>query len=332
MCNNARSIVTTVGPYEQYGYMLVAMAAAYGTHLANITGESDWFRKIIDNYSEQCKATGAILTFFSGHDCLQHDMACKNAADLLKSKYNEEVKSITVYDNIVGSLSGGTLLTMLNSLSDRQKYVAKLGFDPVLADKDGKKSQYDLKNNSATYLGWDDKAKTWYGPFVMSAVMANCVKASNAVLGYGNIKYRELFCYNSIWTALPNFIGTVLLGVGLFVPGIPSLLSRILPPGQGPSAAQQEKFYLYIRVVAKGEKNTVESFAYIPKDPGYYYTSRMLVETGLAPILNADEIPSTFVYNQERKNAGGVWTPAVCLGPIVQKRIERIGIIFATKL
>jgi len=38
---------------------------------------------------------------------------------------------------------------------------------------------------NASFLGYSGEYKAWTGPFVMAAVMANCIRRSNALMGYG---------------------------------------------------------------------------------------------------------------------------------------------------
>lgn len=37
-------VLTTVGPFDQYGTNIVALCAAHGTHYVDITGEVAWVR------------------------------------------------------------------------------------------------------------------------------------------------------------------------------------------------------------------------------------------------------------------------------------------------
>jgi len=335
MVRNGRSIVTTAGPFDKYGTNLVALCAAYGTHLSDITGESDWVRKMIDNYELQAKKSGAILTSHAGHDCIPWELACFNAAELL-GKMNQKVVKFEAFDRINGNISGGTLATIIHSLQDRTKYNAKLGFDP-LSSHFGKKSPHELKLVNQNFVTYDKAVDAYVGPFVMAAVMGNCVRRSCSINQYSSAStkatYHEKYVYNSIWTAIPNFLGLIALASGLFIPGVPDLLSRLLPPGTGPSRADQMAGYLLVQVIATGDKGgKTESWCYIPRDPGYYYTARMLVETGLVPILNKNQLSTLPNYSAEDKGIGGYWTPAAGTGPLIQTRLEDIGIQFQTRV
>lgn len=331
MIRSTRSIITTCGPFDKYGNDVVALCAAYGTHYADITGETDWTRKMIDNYEKQAQKSGAIMTSFAGHDCIPWDQSVRNASELLQREYQQDVAKIEVFDYVSGSLSGGTLATILHSLIGRVHYKSQLGFDP-LQSLYGVQQRSELKCINQSFLNYNNKAQSWVGPFVMAPVMGNCIRRSNAILHYSpntgpeqRATYKEMFCFPNLWEGIAYIASLLAMGLALALPVAPQILSKIHPPGSGPSPAQQESGYLLIKVLVTGTKGAqTEGWCYVPKDPGYYYTARMLVETGLTPILNKEEV-------KQLPRQGGYWTPAACLGPILQTRLEAIGIQFITR-
>lgn len=335
LVRNTKSMVTTVGPFSKYGTNLVALCAAYGTHLSDITGESDWVRKMIDNYEQQAARTGAILTSHAGHDCIPWELACYNAAELLRNM-GQRVVRFDVYDRIQASISGGTLSSIITKSRARGQYQLKLPFDPLLS-RCGQRSPHEMLLKNQLVPTFDQNICSYIGPFLMAPVVGNSVRRSCAANGYSDPKrpliYSEKFVYNSIWSAVSKFIGMIGLAVALFVPKIPMLMTTFLPPGSGPSKQEQLDGYLLVQVVATGEKgDKTESWCYIPHDPGYYYTARMLVETGLVPILNKNELVGLPNYSKDRGGIGGYWTPASGTGPLIQKRLEGIGIKFRTRM
>ena len=73
--------------------------------------------------------------------------------------------------------SGGTLATFINSLSGRELYKSRLGFDPLMKSPSGAKSPAVLNVNTQSFMGYDNASQQWVGPFVMAAVMAAVVAA-----------------------------------------------------------------------------------------------------------------------------------------------------------
>ena len=79
-------------------------------------------------------------------------------------------------------------------------------------------------------------------------------------------------------------------------------------PGQGPSERAMDHGFLKLTAFAVGTNgNKSKAIFYLPTDPGYRETSRMLVESGLALALEGDKI----------KVGGGVFTPAACQVSII---------------
>ena len=154
MIRSTRSIVTTCGPFDKYGNDVVALCAAYGTHYADITGETDWNRKMIDNYEKQAKQSGAIITSFAGHDCIPWDQSVRNASELLQKEYQQDVAKIEVFDHVSGSLSGGTLATIIHSLIGRVHYKSQLGFE-TLQSLLGEQKHSELKCLNQSFLQYN---------------------------------------------------------------------------------------------------------------------------------------------------------------------------------
>jgi len=76
--------------------------------------------------------------------------------------------TINYYDEIKSEPSGGTLETVFHSLADRVQYDSQLGFDPLLKDLIGGKSDTKTVMNTQSFLGYDSKyLKKFVGPFIM---------------------------------------------------------------------------------------------------------------------------------------------------------------------
>ena len=117
----------------------------------------------------------------------------------------------------------------------------------------------------------------------------------------------------------------VLAVVSLINPFSGYLVKKIIPkPGEGPSERTMEKGYLLIAGVGKGSKGSIaESMLYFPNDAGYFYTSRMLIESALSLALDRPKLPI-----QE----GGFYTPATALGSVLLERLKVIGMKFAVEI
>lgn len=203
---------------------------------------------MIDKYDDVARQSGARIVSMCGHDCAPWDLIVLECANKLK-KQNESLVEINCYDEIRASASGGTYATLFHSLEDRVIYKAALGFDPLLKNLEGKKSDNKFSVKNQSFLGYSKEFGAYVGPFVMAAVMSNCVRRSNAVNNYSNkLVYREAEVYPSFMAGFVSVLRLIVFGTALFNPVFKWILaSYILPkPGEGPSEKAMDKGWLKI--------------------------------------------------------------------------------------
>jgi short subunit dehydrogenase-like uncharacterized protein len=238
----------------------------------------------------------------------------------------DNIVRVSCFDQLTGSFSGGTMATIFNSLTGRQVYKAALGFDPLLKDAAGQKSASKFSTINQGLIGYNREGQTWVGPFVMAAVMANCVRRDNAVRHFTDaLSYYEAQVYPNFMAAFVSFVDFIVLGLCVSMVPLRTLLLALgfLPsPGEGPSKEEQEAGFLQITTIATGAAGKkCKSTIYFPVDPGYRDTARMLVETGLA--LTTAASPAV---------ASGVHTPVSCgLGKTILQRLTTTGTTFSVE-
>eukprot|EP01031_Cornospumella_fuschlensis_P027154 gene27154-32800_t len=318
MCSQTKVVITTAGPFSKYGTKLVRACVLNGTHYCDITGETDWVRRMIDQFDDAAKVSGSRIVHFCGHDCVPWDLAVLECSNALQ-KNGEQLSTVSFYDEINSGPSGGTLATVFHVLSDRTRLKAALGFDPLVKTMSGEKSTAKFITKTPSVLGYSSEHRCFTTPFVMAMVMANCVRRSNALLNYSpKLTYKEAAVNASFFSAFVSWMGMIVLGTALVFPPFQYLLQKfVLPePGQGPSEKTMDAGYLHITGYAYGNKGSkVKVQFYFPTDPGYRDTARMLVESGLVLALESDKV----------KVGGGVWTPAACQGEALRDRLVATG-------
>lgn len=322
LVSNTKVIVTSVGPFAKYGTALVKYCVAYGTSYVDTTGEVAWVRDVIHYYSEQAKTTGAKVINLCGNDCIPWDMCAMLLSEKLKEKSehsDEELKSVEFLNLLSGGFSGGTLATLVYSLTGPK--ATRYDFDPLYTMPDGSKSSSKTKSKISSSMGYSKDGKTWYGFNPLSPANMDCVLRSNALLNYGSrITYKEQMTQNSFPEALNGFLGLLLTGVVVLNPSLRNLALNlgVLPsPGEGPSQKTLDGGFLRVKGYATGTKGTkVEGWAYWPRDPGYVDTARMVVESGLCLALEPEKCPDV---------GGGIWSPAYGLGHALKDRLAKGG-------
>ena len=66
MTGTARVVLTTVGPYDHFGEPLIEACIATGTHVADITGEVPWVRRMRSKYEGAASEDGVRIISMCG--------------------------------------------------------------------------------------------------------------------------------------------------------------------------------------------------------------------------------------------------------------------------
>lgn len=152
--------------------------------------------------------------------------------------------------------------------------------------------------------------------------MVNCVKRSNALLGYApTLKYGDSrLSTNQTWAewGKEKMTGTAMVAAV----ALPSIFGSLGPkPGEGPSRETMEAGSLKLHAIGtmrekdgpnKDKERKVRGLFQFNKDIGYLYTAVLLVETGMALLAKS---------SSPKGLKGGCQTPASALGSDLTQRI-----------
>lgn len=114
LAKKTKVLITTVGPYHQYGTLVVEACAETGTHYLDVTGEVPWVYDMIQRYDATAKKTGAIMIPQNGIESAPSDMMCWSLVSHFRQTLGVGTAEIvqTSYD-LKAAPSGGTLATIL---------------------------------------------------------------------------------------------------------------------------------------------------------------------------------------------------------------------------
>jgi short subunit dehydrogenase-like uncharacterized protein len=122
MCNRARVILTTVGPYQLYGSDLVAACAATGTDYVDLCGEPAWMREMIDAHDAAAKASGARIVFSCGFDSIPFDLGVWFLqAEAVKRHGKPAPRVKGRVRKMQGGASGGTIASLTATMKAAAK-------------------------------------------------------------------------------------------------------------------------------------------------------------------------------------------------------------------
>jgi short subunit dehydrogenase-like uncharacterized protein len=358
LVSQTRAVATTAGPYTFYGNAVVEFCAKFGTHYVDITGEVDWVRAMLAQWQDTAVRSGAKLVPFCGHDSIPWDLSVMKLQELLRQQCDDDLETVTFWDEAVAAPPGGTLATLMANIEGKSIRAPRADFDPFLRLPDGSKSQYVAKTNLPWTVNkcespWDTdtsngdgsnddddtshqnqnnkkkKSTRYTMPFVMAGVNAGVVKWSHALRQQGSkeLTYREMSVCPDWKTAVTQYTGFIMFGSLLLNPITGYLMKQyVLPkPGEGPSRdSMLRKHFLCVSGVGVGRSgNVAESILYFPTDPGCLETAGMLIESALCLAQQDEDLPVS---------TGGFWTPAVGLGQVLLDRLMAMGTHFESHI
>ena len=318
LARRTRVVCSTVGPYALYGSRLVAACAHHGTHYCDLTGEVPWMRRMIDTFHARARDTGARIVHSCGFDSIPSDLGVlflQREAYRRWSGYCGAVKFRV--REMRGSLSGGTLASLLNVMEEsrQDRAVGDLLDDPYALNPAGERSGLD--GPERTLPEYDADFRCWVTPFVMGAINTRVVRRSHALAGfpYGRgFRYDEgLLMPFGPWgfpLAAAVSTGSAWMRAASSLRALRQALTRLLPaPGQGPSPAAQAAGRYVVDLFGRHPSGYVQVRVRGDRDPGYGSTSKMLGEAAVC--LARDPLTSE----------GGVLTPATAMGEALLERL-----------
>ncbi len=303
MCAHTRIVITTAGPYQNYGSTLVAVCAATGTDYLDLSGEPLWMAEMIPAHHAEAIASGARILFSCGFDSSPFELGVIHAPALAVQHLGAPVPVVHGRVRAMsGGLSGGTAASGAATMAAIGANPALMGvmFNPFALTPGftGPEQPRGDKPRHDDLLGED------VGPFMMAAINTKNVHRSNFLAGH---PWGEGFRYDEMAVVKA---GVAAEFPGLSGPGVPK-------PGEGPGkAAREAGFYdlLFIGVAEDGRQ--VRAAVYGDRDPGYGSTSKIIAETALC-LLEAKDL------------AGGIWVPGAALGqPLIDRLQARAGLSF----
>jgi short subunit dehydrogenase-like uncharacterized protein len=304
----SRVVISTVGPYVEYGEPVVAACAAAGTDYVDLTGEPEFVDSMYLRHHERAVQSGARIVHACGFDCVPNDLGVLFTLQELPEGVPVRMRGM-VRTN--AGLSGGTFASALGAFSraakTKQVHAARRKAEPRV---EGRRVRTVAKRPH-----YDGQAGYWLVPLPTLDPMV--VRRSAAALE----RYGPDFTYGHYAAAerLPSVVGGIaavgLLAAGAQVPPVRRFLLNRVPAGQGPSEERRAASYFSCRFIGEAGGRTV--FTEVRGgDPGYTETSKMLAESALS--LAFDDNPET---------AGQV-TTAVAMGQNLIDRLVTAGLQF----
>ncbi|KAJ9126396.1 hypothetical protein QFC24_002134 [Naganishia onofrii] len=324
MVSDAEVVINLAGPYSSHNAeLLVRACAELGRHYIDLTGETFWIKEMIEKYDYLASKTHAIIVPSCGFDSIPSDiLAYQSALHLarLNGSNNAEIESSQTFYNIKGGVSGGTIASF-KAMTEVDPYRIKRSmgeFALVTAGAHGSFFVMGPVNTAIVRRSWS---------LFRSQHQLAPRESSGKIVTYGDkFTYSESQVFDNRG-GLGSRVAAWVVGLILTVSLATMMKSRILraiffrlapQPGSGPDEKALRGGWLEGTNVAKSSGHVVVSTIKGQGDPGYWLTSRMLVESALSLTLSHGQLSPI-------AQQGGVLTPAVAFGDVLVQRLKSRG-------
>lgn len=119
LCAQTRVVVSTVGPYALYGEPLIQACVANGTDYCDLTGETQWIKKMIRKYESQAQHSGARIVHCCGFDSVPSDMGVYYLQQQAQQQFGQPATRVSMrVKTLKGGASGGTVASLINVIQE----------------------------------------------------------------------------------------------------------------------------------------------------------------------------------------------------------------------
>ena len=308
VARSARVVITTVGPYIEYGEALVAACAEHGTDYVDLTGEPEFVDRMYVGYHEQAVASGARIVHACGFDSVPHDLGAWFTVQQLPEDVPLRLRGML---RAGGRLSGGTFASAMTAFSRaRQMKEAASARRRVEPRPEGRRARATARPpHRDASTGW------WLVP--LPTIDPLVVRRSASALDrYGpDFEYGHYAAVKRLPLVVGGVVGVGALAAAAQVPPVKRFLLSRVPQGEGPSAERRASSWFRMRFVGEGGGRRVVTEV-SGGDPGYDEPAKMLAESAMC--LAFDDNPPV---------TGNV-TTAVAMAENLHARLVGAGIGF----
>ncbi|TNE40044.1 MAG: saccharopine dehydrogenase [Alphaproteobacteria bacterium] len=314
MAQQAKCVLTTVGPYTYYGEPLVKACVENGTDYVDLCGEVLFMREMIGKYEEAAKASGARIVFSCGFDSIPFDLGVQFLQEEAVKKFGAPCPRVRSRMRAMrGTLSGGTAASGAATMEAVQK--DKSLFMPLVDPFSLAGGFVGPEQPDGNQVFLDDVLDLWVAPFMMAVINSKNVHRSNALMGHA---YGEDLLYDEMMIGGAGAEGKAAAEAAASAQFGTTENGDVPKPGEGPSKEEREAGFYDLMVhgtTADGETLSVTVTG--DKDPGYGSTSKMISEAAICLIKDRADVP------------GGIYTTAPAMGAALRQRlIDHAGLTF----
>jgi short subunit dehydrogenase-like uncharacterized protein len=318
MVAQARSVISTVGPYQLYGADLLAACVESGTDYFDLCGEPLWMREMIEKHEAAAKVSGARIVFSCGYDSVPFELGVFAVQEEARKVFGAAATRVKGRVRAMkGTLSGGTAASMKATFvaTARDLSLVAILRNPF-ALTPGFEGPKQPPGNKPLF---DEELNSWTAPFVMATINTRNVHRSNVLMGF---PYGRDFVYDEMVLTGPGEKGeetarrvTAAINAEKMGP------SNGPKPGEGPSKEERENgMYDLLFVAIAPDGKQARAVVKGDRDPGYGSTSKMISECAICMLRDTPDV------------AAGIWTPGAAMGhKLIKRLVDHAGLTFGVE-
>jgi short subunit dehydrogenase-like uncharacterized protein len=313
LANRACVVVSTAGPFIEYGSPLAGACAEAGTDYLDIAGEPEFVDRVYVDYAERAEETGARLIHCCGFDSIPADLG------VLFTVHRVPPDTPVHIDGFVSAqarFSAGTYHSAIQALG-RTRQTRAAAAQRRRAER--ARAEYTSSGRRVRSGHLRPRKVPGSGRWAVPLPTVDPLvvrRSARAIDRYGpDFRYAHF----AVVGGLP-MVGAAAAGAGglmlaSHIPPLRALLLNRMSSGDGPSPTRRGRSWFKIRFVATTpEQRVVTEVA--GGDPGYDETAKMLAESAMCLIY--DDVPAS----------RGQVTTARALGEPLIQRLHAAGITF----
>ncbi len=309
MAAGTRVLISTVGPYLEYGEPAVKAAAEAGIDYVDLTGEPQFVDEMFLKYHETAVASGARLVHACGFDSIPYDLGVLYTVDQLPTGVPLTIKG---YIRAKATFSAGTYHSAIGQISQfrRSQSAAK-----QRRSREARPSGRRVRGGGS--IGRAEPPVKGFGVPLPTIDPQIVLRSARALDQYGpdfSYEHYAHFRTRRMMALAAPVLAAV--SVGAQIPPIKALMLKVKDPGEGPSEQQRASSWFTLTLVGRGGDRKVVTTVR-GGDPGYTETAKMLAEAAMS--LAYDDLPEV----------SGQTTTAIAMGSALINRLQNSGIDFS---
>jgi short subunit dehydrogenase-like uncharacterized protein len=302
LAKQTKVVITTVGPYIQYGEPLVHACAEAGTAYVDLTGEPEFVDRMTHAYEKTAQESGARIVNSCGFDSIPHDLG---ALFTVRQLPKDGAVNVEGFVRAKGNFSGGTFHSAVQAMARMREY--QHWKKSVRVDDGEPRRPRRLK--SGIHYRKDLGAWACPMPTIDPVVVRRSARELPSIYGE-DFAYAHYMQVKRVSTLAALMGGVGAMFAAAQIPATRDALLKLRSPGEGPTAEERAKGWFRVKFIGEaGGKRVVTEVT--GGDPGYGDTAKMLAESALC--LAHDDLP----------RRGGFLTPAVAMGDALIARLEK---------